>query len=67
MASTTKGSRKERREEEREERIEARRQLALAQIRRYPDPVLRERAHEVEEFSGDLRALGVVLLGAGFP
>jgi peptide deformylase len=57
MASTTKGSRKERREEERETRIEARRQLALGQIRRYPDPVLRERAHEVEEFSGDLRAL----------
>jgi peptide deformylase len=57
MASTTKGSRKERREEEREARSEARRQLALGQIRRYPDPVLRERAHEVEEFSGDLRAL----------
>jgi peptide deformylase len=57
MASTTKGSRKERREEERESRTEARRQLALGQIRRYPDPVLRERAHEVEEFSGDLRAL----------
>jgi peptide deformylase len=57
MASTTKGSRKERREEEREARTEARRQLALGQIRRYPDPVLRERAHEVEEFSGDLRAL----------
>jgi peptide deformylase len=58
MASTEKkGSRKERREEERADRIEARRQLALGQIRRYPDPVLRERAHEVEEFSDDLRAL----------
>ena len=58
MASTEKkASRKERREEERAERIEARRQLALGQIRRYPDPVLRERAHEVEEFSDDLRAL----------
>ena len=57
MASTTKGSRKERREEERADRIEARRQLALGQIRRYPDPVLRERAREVEEFSDDLRAL----------
>jgi peptide deformylase len=59
MASTEKkkGSRKERREEEREDRLEARRQLALGQIRRYPDPVLRERAHEVEEFSDDLRAL----------
>jgi len=58
MASTEKkGSRKERREEERADRLEARRQLALGQIRRYPDPVLRERAHEVEEFSDDLRAL----------
>ena len=58
MASTTtKGSRKERREEERAERIEARRQLALGQIRQYPDPALRERAREVEEFSDDLRAL----------
>jgi peptide deformylase len=58
MASTEKkGSRKERREEERADRIEARRQLALGQIRRYPDPVLRERAHEIEEFSDDLRAL----------
>jgi peptide deformylase len=57
MASTTKGSRKERREEERADRIEARRQLALGQIRRYPDPVLREKARDVEEFSDDLRAL----------
>jgi peptide deformylase len=58
MASTTtRGSRKERREEERADRIEARRQLALGQIRRYPDPALRERASDVEEFSEDLRAL----------
>ena len=57
MASTTKPSRKERREQEREDRFEARRQLALGQIRRYPDPALRERAREVEEFSDDLRAL----------
>ena len=57
MASTTKPSRKERREQEREDRSEARRQLALGQIRRYPDPALRERAREVEEFSDDLRAL----------
>jgi peptide deformylase len=58
MASTEKkGSRKERREEERADRIEARRQLALGQIRRYPDPVLRERAREIDEFSDDLRAL----------
>jgi peptide deformylase len=57
MASTTKGSRKERREEERADRSEARRQLALGQIRRYPDPVLREQARDVDEFSDDLRAL----------
>jgi peptide deformylase len=58
MASTpTKASRKERREEEREARLEQRRQLALGQIRRYPDPALREKARDVEEFSDDLRAL----------
>ena len=33
---------------------EARRRLALSQIRQYPDPVLRMRAREVEEFGGDL-------------
>jgi peptide deformylase len=33
---------------------EARRRLALAQIRQYPDPVLRMRAREVESFDGDL-------------
>jgi len=36
---------------------EARRQLALAQIRQYPDPVLRMRANEVESFDDDLRRL----------
>ena len=36
---------------------EARRRLALAQIRQYPDPVLRMRAREVEEFDDDLRRL----------
>lgn len=36
---------------------EARRQLALAQLRHYPDPVLRMRANEVESFDGDLRRL----------
>ena len=36
---------------------EARRQLALSQIRQYPDPVLRMRAREVEEFGGDLEGL----------
>jgi peptide deformylase len=36
---------------------EARRQLALAQIRQWPDPVLRMQAHEVGEFDGDLQRL----------
>jgi peptide deformylase len=36
---------------------EARRQVALAQIRQWPDPVLRMRAQEVEEFDEDLRRL----------
>jgi peptide deformylase len=35
----------------------ARRQLALAQIRQYGDPVLRMRAHEVSAFDDDLRRL----------
>ncbi|MFN2469835.1 MAG: peptide deformylase [Gaiellaceae bacterium] len=35
----------------------ARRRLALAQMRRYGDPVLRMRAHEVENFDDDLRRL----------
>ena len=35
----------------------ARRRVALAQIRQYPDPVLRMRAQEVEEFDDDLRRL----------
>lgn len=35
----------------------ARRQLALAQIRQWPDPVLRMRSQEVEEFGDDLRRL----------
>ena len=36
---------------------EARRRLALAQIRQYPDPVLRMRANEVDSFDDDLRRL----------
>jgi peptide deformylase len=36
---------------------EVRRRLALAQIRQYPDPVLRLQAREVEEFDGDLDQL----------
>ena len=36
---------------------EARRQLALTQIRQYPDPVLRMQAREVESFDDDLASL----------
>jgi len=36
---------------------EAKRRLALAQIRQYPDPVLRLQAQEVEAFDGDLAQL----------
>ena len=36
---------------------EARRRLALGQIRQYTDPALRMRAREVEDFDGDLRRL----------
>jgi peptide deformylase len=36
---------------------EARRRLALGQIRQYPDPALRMQAREVESFDDDLRRL----------
>jgi peptide deformylase len=36
---------------------QARRRLALAQIRQYPDPVLRMQAREVEDFDDDLLRL----------
>jgi peptide deformylase len=36
---------------------EARRRIALGQIRQYPDPVLRMQAREVESFDDDLRRL----------
>ncbi len=45
------------REEQLDPEREARRQLALAQIRQYPDPVLRLRAKEVDAFDADLRLL----------
>jgi peptide deformylase len=43
--------------EELDSEREARRQLALAQIRQYPDPVLRMKAKPVEDFDEDLRRL----------
>jgi peptide deformylase len=45
------------REEQLDPEREARRRLALAQIRQYPDPVLRMRAKEIESFDDDLRRL----------
>ncbi len=45
------------RDEELDAEREARRQLALAQIRQWPDPVLKMRAGEVEVFDDDLRRL----------
>ncbi|TML65929.1 MAG: peptide deformylase [Actinobacteria bacterium] len=41
-------------EEQRDPEQEARRRLALAQIRQYPDPVLRMKAREVETFDDEL-------------
>ena len=43
--------------EELDAEARARRRLALAQIRQYPDPSLRMRAHEVTEFDASLATL----------
>ncbi|HEY6835926.1 MAG TPA: peptide deformylase [Gaiellaceae bacterium] len=45
------------REEKLDAEAEARRRVALAQIRQYPDPALRMKAHEIEAFDGDLGRL----------
>jgi peptide deformylase len=45
------------RDEELDAEREARRRLALAQIRQYPDPVLRLHAPPVEQFDDDLKRL----------
>jgi peptide deformylase len=45
------------RDEKLDAEAEARRQVALAQIRQYPDPALRMRANEIESFDGDLAKL----------
>jgi peptide deformylase len=47
----------ERSERELDEQARARRRVALAQIRQYPDAVLRMRAREVESFDEDLARL----------
>lgn len=44
-------------EKELDPQAEATRRLAIAQIRQYPDPVLRLQAQEIEEFDGDLEQL----------
>src|SRR4051794_20413450 len=44
-------------DEERDPQQEAIRLAALAQIRQYPDPVLRMQAREVDAFDDDLRRL----------
>jgi peptide deformylase len=44
-------------EEQLDPEREARRRLALAQVRQYPDPVLRMRANEVDNFDDDFRRL----------
>jgi peptide deformylase len=44
-------------DEQHDAEAEARRRLALAQIRQYPDPVLRMRANEVETFDEELARL----------
>jgi peptide deformylase len=51
------GRRRSRKEIEREARARAREMVARSQIRQYPEPVLREPARTVSEFSDDLRAL----------
>ena len=45
------------RNEELDAEREARRRLALAQVRQYPDPVLRMKAHEVEEIDDSVTGL----------
>jgi peptide deformylase len=51
------GERRSKKEIEREARARARELVARSQIRQYPEPVLREPAREVGEFSEDLHAL----------
>ncbi len=51
------GERRSKKEIEREARARAREMVARSQIRQYPEPVLREPALPVTEFSDDLRAL----------
>src|SRR5690348_10335802 len=45
------------RKEKLDPEAEARRRLALAQVRQYPDPVLRMKANDIEAFDEDLSRL----------
>jgi peptide deformylase len=54
---TTMSEAGEVRRDELDAEAEARRLVALAQIRQYPDPALRMKAHEIEDFDGDLTRL----------
>jgi peptide deformylase len=49
--------------EKRDPEKEARRRLALAQIRQYPDPALRMKAADVVAFDDDLRSLAARMFG----
>ena len=49
------------RERELDAEEQARRRVALAQVRQYPDPALRLRANEVGEFDDDLRKLAALM------
>ena len=56
-STITAARRRSKKELEREARARAREMVARSQIRQYPEPVLREPARPVSEFSDDLRAL----------
>jgi peptide deformylase len=57
VAETEDVTTAEEEEQQRDPEQEARRQFALAQIRQYPDPVLRMKAREVETFDDELAVL----------
>ena len=49
-------------QDKREAESRERRRIALAQVRQFPDPVLKQRSREVEEFDDDLAALAKRML-----
>jgi peptide deformylase len=60
---TTEQDERDERDERRDVEAEARRRIALAQIRQWPDPVLRMRANEVTEFDVELERLAERMKG----